>query len=250
MTPVAEVFQSSRIEPTLLGVWFVAMAALPIADRFGAAARVRTLSCAVLSQLVIVLYAYWSEFGFTTVAFLSVTIPTFGWIAEFVGTRTGLPFGPYVYTDRLQPQVRNVPLLIPAAWLMMLPVCWSLTAALVPRAGTVVRAAVAAFAFTAWDLFLDPLMVRWDYWRWRRGGRYQGIPWTNFLGWWLWSCVIGLATGAPVAGNDILSAIYIVTWALFSIGQLVLWRMPIAALAGGTAMGLFALPRTIALLLP
>ena len=182
MTPVAEVFQSSRIEPTLLGVWFVAMAALPIADRFGAAARVRTLSCAVLSQLVIVLYAYWSEFGFTTVAFLSVTIPTFGWVAEFVGTRTGLPFGPYAYTDRLQPQVRNVPLLIPAAWLMMLPVCWSLTAALVPRAGTVVRAAVAAFAFTAWDLFLDPLMVRWDYWRWRRGGRYQGIPWTNFLG--------------------------------------------------------------------
>ena len=73
MIPVVGVFQPSRIESILFGVWFVTMAALPIADRFGATARVWTLSCAVLSQLVIVLYAYWSEFGFTTVVLLSVT---------------------------------------------------------------------------------------------------------------------------------------------------------------------------------
>lgn len=245
-----EALQPSQIELTLLIVWFVAMAALPIADRFSASARAWTLSAAVLCQLVIVLHAYWAEFGVSTVVLLLVGVPAFGWFAEFVGTRTGLPFGPYSYTDRLKPQVHNVPLLIPAAWLMMLPVCWSVSAALFPQAGTVVRAAVAALAFTAWDLYLDPIMVRWDYWRWRRRGRYQGIPWTNFFGWWLWSCVIGVVLGAPPAGSNVLSVIYIVTWALFLMGQLVLWRMPVAALVGGTAMGLFALPRGMALFLP
>ena len=44
-----------------------------------------------------------------------------GWTAEAIGSKTGFPFGAYHYTDRLQPQLLGVPLLIPLAWLMMLP---------------------------------------------------------------------------------------------------------------------------------
>jgi putative membrane protein len=45
-------------------------------------------------------------------------------------------------------------------------------------------------ALAAWDLFLDPQMTAEGYWRWARGGRYRGIPLSNFAGW--------LATGLGV----------------------------------------------------
>ena len=48
---------------------------------------------------------------------------------------------------------------------------------------------LAAGALTAWDVFLDPRMVREGYWTWPGGGRYEGVPASNFAGWF----VTGLA---------------------------------------------------------
>ena len=38
------------------------------------------------------------------------------------------------------------------------------------------RVPLAAGALTAWDVFLDPRMVREGYWSWPGGGRYEGVP--------------------------------------------------------------------------
>ncbi|MBK9747058.1 MAG: carotenoid biosynthesis protein [Chloroflexi bacterium] len=53
-------------------------------------------------------------------------IVALAWLTEFIGHTTGFPFGSYDYTPRLQPQVGGVPLLIPLAWLMMLPPAWAM----------------------------------------------------------------------------------------------------------------------------
>ncbi|MEO6570286.1 MAG: carotenoid biosynthesis protein [Ilumatobacteraceae bacterium] len=118
----------------------------------------------------------------TATSLVVVTVGT-GWI-ERLGCRTGLPFGWYRYTTALRPAVGGVPVVVPAAWFAMaLPARETAHAALGERSNPTRRILLGAVAMTAWDLFLDPQMVREGYWIWARAGRYRGIPASNFAGW-------------------------------------------------------------------
>jgi putative membrane protein len=157
-----------------------------------------------------------------------------------------VPFGKYHYTDVLQPQMLNVPLLIPLAWLMMLPPSWAVATQI---AGRYVdgrrfplhhRLAVAGFsglAITAWDLYLDPQMVAWGFWVWDQPGGYFGIPWINFFGWTLAGAIITLAASPHQVPLRPLLAVYTITWLLQAIGQGLFWSQPGPAFCGFLAMG-------------
>ncbi len=107
-------------------------------------------------------------------------------VVERVGTRTGLPFGRYAYTDALRPQIAHVPVIVPLAWFGMgLPSREAAHAALGPHSTPGRRIALGSAAMTAWDLFLDPQMVGEGYWAWVKRGVYRGIPLSNFAGWFL-----------------------------------------------------------------
>ena len=67
--------------------------------------------------------------------------------------------------------------------------------------GARARVALAAGALTAWDVFLDPRMAREGYWSWPGGGRYEGIPASNFLGWWVTGAGV-FAVWAVIDGDD------------------------------------------------
>jgi putative membrane protein len=104
---------------------------------------------------------------------------------------------------------------------------------------------LAAGALTAWDVFLDPRMARDGYWTWPGGGRYEGIPASNFAGWF----TVGLLVFAaweridPEPGDDEGAlGLYVWTWLGETFANAVLWRRPVTAAAGGAAMGAFALP--------
>ncbi len=70
----------------------------------------------------------------------------------------------------------------------MAPAAWSV-AGLLDRRGPR-RALLAAAALTAWDVALDPRMVRDGHWTWERGGRYEDVPLSNFGGWLLTGAVL------------------------------------------------------------
>lgn len=174
-----------------------------------------------------------------------VTAGALGFAAEIVGTQTGRPFGRYAYTDRLGPRVRGVPLLVFAAWSMMARPAWVTAGWLEPR--TPRRVVLAAGALTAWDVMLDPRMVRGGYWEWPGGGRYEGIPASNFAGWFATGLVVFVAYAAldrdPVdADDDAALALYLWICGGESFANAALWDAPITAAAGGTAMGAFAVP--------
>ncbi len=120
---------------------------------------------------------------------------------EALGAATGFPFGAYSYADTIPPQLAGVPLIIPAAWFMMLAPAWAVSDAILGRrlerrSGryALLHAALAGLAFTAWDLYLDPQMVARGLWAWEVSGGYFGIPWANFLGWWLSATLLTLVT--------------------------------------------------------
>lgn len=167
-----------------------------------------------------------------------------GLAAEHVGVRTGRPFGPYAYSGKLGPRVGGVPLLAAAAWAIMARPAWVVAGLIARRRAA--RVALAAGALTAWDVFLDPRMAREGYWTWPEGGRYEGVPASNFAGWWLtglgvfavWSL---LDEGDGYDGDGAL-ALYVWTWLGEAFANAVLWRRPLTAAAGTAAMGAFAVP--------
>lgn len=113
--------------------------------------------------------------------------------AELLGTSTGWPFGPYEYTDLLGPKILGlVPFTIPLSWFYMGFTSYLLssviTAALPTGFRTWVTLALGAWLLMAWDLALDPAMVRnqiFPFWQWYTHGLYFGMPLQNFAGWWL-----------------------------------------------------------------
>ncbi|MCB0196062.1 MAG: carotenoid biosynthesis protein [Anaerolineae bacterium] len=164
-----------------------------------------------------------------------IVVSTFG--VEAIGTATGFPFGFYHYTSTLQPQVAHVPLLIPLAWLMMLPVVWAVAHKIVGQSSGWRFVIVSATAMTAWDLFLDPQMVAWGLWVWDQPGGYFGIPWQNFVGWFLTAVLVTLLARPPQLSHNLLVAIYVTIWILETIGLLFFWGLPGPALVGSIAMG-------------
>ena len=171
-----------------------------------------------------------------------------GFAAELAGVATGRPFGHYSYSDKLGPRVAGVPLLAGAAWAMMARPAWTVAGHIDRR--NALRVPLAAAALTAWDVFLDPRMVREGYWSWPGGGRYEGVPASNFLGWLgtalvvftPWAALEQSRRGDEVGADDGALALYLWTWIGETVANVAVWRRPRIAVAGGAAMGLFALP--------
>jgi uncharacterized membrane protein len=168
-----------------------------------------------------------------------------GFAAELVGVATGRPFGHYHYSSRLGPRVRGVPLLAAAAWAMMARPAWVVASWLTRRRSR--RIVVAAGALTAWDVFLDPRMVREQYWSWPGGGRYEGVPASNFAGWMLTGLLVFGVYSRLERGRatDEALGLYVWTWLGEAFANAVLWERPRVAAAGSAAMGAFAMPALV-----
>jgi uncharacterized membrane protein len=170
--------------------------------------------------------------------------------AEVAGVATGKVFGTYAYGDGLGRKVAGVPLLAGAAWSLMARPAWAVAGLLTRRRAA--RAAAAAGALTAWDVFLDPRMVREGYWTWPGGGRYEGVPASNFAGWLLTGAGVFAAFALldgrddPARDGDGALALYAWTWMGETAANALLWRRPRVAAAGAVAMGAFAVPALVA----
>ena len=224
---------------TPIGLWTVEAGIFPFLASLG-----------VLAQLGATISALSLEWSARRILAIGAAVFALAWLVEFWGVMTGFPFGEYSYTPAMQPQIGGVPALIPLAWMMMLAPAWGVAQAILGGKQARLKgwywllfAALAGAAFTAWDLYLDPQMVAREMWAWKAAGgvTFFGIPWANYVGWWLTSSLITLLirpTRLPVLP---LLAIYAVTWIFQGIGLGVFWGLPGPALAGFVAMGFFTL---------
>jgi putative membrane protein len=173
-----------------------------------------------------------------------------GFATELAGIASGKPFGRYTYSSLLGRKVGGVPIAAASAWAMMARPAWVVAGLIAPRRPA--RVLVAAGALTAWDVFLDPRMAREGYWSWPGGGRYEGIPASNFAGWLATGagvfCVWALIDGDddPLHDGDGALALYVWTWVGELVANCFIWRRPRVALGGGLAMGAFAVPALLA----
>ena len=160
-----------------LGVWALSMIPTPL---FPAAFVL--LSYVSTSLLVLGTLGYALErYGFKALA-LFATAFGFGVAVEWLGKTTGIPFGTYDYTAP-GPAVFGVPLLVPLGWWAFTLIALSVTP---PR----FKLWLAPLALVAWDVGLDPLMVREGFWQFGNPGFYYGVPLSNFIGWYVSGVVL------------------------------------------------------------
>jgi putative membrane protein len=225
-------------------IWVVLMLSLPLVDWatqgavFPIIVTITTLAQAV--AVVAMLRLGWSGAR----VFETLMIVAIGtWLAEYAGSNWGLLFGAYDYSPLLQPQLAGVPLLIPLAWMMMLPAAWAVASKIVSPKRQIIFALVSALVFTAWDLYLDPQWVARGLWTWAEPGVYFGIPLSNFAGWLITSCVVTYLVNPSDLGDAQrpLAVVYTVVWMLQAIGLGVFWGQPGPALVGFLAMGAFSI---------
>ncbi|MBC8089968.1 MAG: carotenoid biosynthesis protein [Phycisphaerae bacterium] len=141
--------------------------------------------------------------------------------SELAGTSSGFPFGVYSYSSQLGYRIAGlVPFNIPTSWFYMLMASLAICGRLLPaRDDNKSRwwwAFVAALVLTAWDVSMDPAMVKTAHWLWNvpdlssRSAFEQfigtpfffGMPLTNWLGWFLTGIVVARVMLAVVPPRE------------------------------------------------
>ncbi|PSL43270.1 putative membrane protein [Salsuginibacillus halophilus] len=117
-------------------------------------------------------------------------------VIEAIGVQTGLFFGNYTYASDFGPGLIGVPITIGAAWVMVLstthaiakPFARQFQGRFVPFFIYIITGSLLAVGI---DLVIDPVAYEMKgYWLWDDGGTYYGVPFSNFLGWWILSLVL------------------------------------------------------------
>jgi len=126
-----------------------------------------------------------------------VVIMVFSITAEVFGVSTGLLFGDYDYNPDFGLVFFNVPFTIGTAWLMVIATTHALVSpwfshvksSVVKGFGYVLTASLFAVAI---DLVIDPVAFEVKtYWEWGgTDGFYYGIPFSNFVGWFIVAFVL------------------------------------------------------------
>jgi putative membrane protein len=185
--------------------------------------------------------------------------------SELAGTATGFPFGAYGYTDQLGYKIAGlVPFNIPTSWFYMLvaslAICGRTMTARDDNATKWWWSLIGGLVLTAWDVSMDPAMVKTRHWLWFGGDLsnasalqqfigtpfFFGMPLTNWLGWILTGVLVARAMLAivppsvwarQVSPSNLPLALYAVN-GLLPLAICFAQDMVLAGVLGTIAMGL------------
>lgn len=136
-----------------------------------------------IAAIIIILSSDWKQCIALCIAGL------IGFASEILGVFTSFPYGNYSYTSTIKPLLFGVPLVMIAAWLILIAYAQQLVLQLKLRGLTAIT--IGALIMVWVDLLIDPVAIGpMKFWVWNDSGWYYGIPFQNFLGWFLVSAVI------------------------------------------------------------
>ena len=134
-----------------------------------------------------------SRFGIKNLILLIGTGAVISLFYEALSIATGFPYSGYHYTEILGPKLMGFPIMVMLGYGILSYMFWTTAETLISQFNNKLRGAnivfvpvLAAFLFTSWDFAFDPIMATINKaYIWDLHGSYFGIPFQNFLGWYL-----------------------------------------------------------------
>lgn len=222
----------------------------------------------VLGALAALAWA-WGRIGLGRALALFAVASVVSLGAELLGTGTGFPFGDYKYTPLLGYRIAGlVPFPIPISWYYMILCCLAMLGRMATpddsNSGKWRWAAIAGWILLAWDVSMDPAMVKTSHWVWGSGQIFRdlgfpawavsfftkdifyGMPLSNWMGWYITGTLIARIMLQLVPPSEVVrvfttSRFPLVLYATNGIMPITLCvrdRMWWAAILGAIAMAL------------
>ncbi|AZH26235.1 bisanhydrobacterioruberin hydratase [Haloplanus aerogenes] len=151
-------------------------------------------------------------------------LAVYAYAIEFVGLRTGWPYGDFHYVIDLGPTVAGVPVGLPVFFLPLVCNAYLLCLLLLgDRARWArIRLPVVIATVVAMDLVLDPGAVALGFWTYPGSGPVYGVPLSNFAGWVLSATVTVLVLDAVLDRTALLDRLESCEFALDDLVSFVL----------------------------
>ena len=171
----------------------------------------------LLTGLIVLFYSYKSSSNNFLLWTAFTYIITF--ILEVIGVKTGLIFGDYYYGSTLGIKFFDVPLIIGFNWVFVILGSISISRLLTNNIFlSSVISALIAFIF---DLILEPIAIKLDYWSWSEGI----IPIQNYLAWFVIALISALGFNyLKVKVNSKISLHYLLVQFVFFVILLIFYR--------------------------
>jgi putative membrane protein len=120
--------------------------------------------------------------GWNRAALVLAMMGVFAVALETFAVKTGVPYGHFSYGPKIGWKVLDaVPWTVPFSWPPL--VLGALYLASTQTRRTAALIAVSTLFLLAFDGVLDAGAVSQAFWKYDAGGRYYGVPLSNFLGW-------------------------------------------------------------------
>ena len=119
---------------------------------------------------------------------------------EYIGINYGGPTGiRYYYNTNFRPQIFGLPILVWIFWVIFILTSYYLTNSIIinvfkknynefikDKLNFILLCFFDGFTTTTFDLFIDPVAVKFNLWRWENFEfAYFGVPIGNFIGWFI-----------------------------------------------------------------
>lgn len=131
----------------------------------------------LLTGLIVLFYSYKSSTNNFLLWAAFTYIITF--ILEVVGVKTGMIFGEYNYGSTLGIKLFDVPLIIGFNWVFV--ILGSIAISRLMTDNIFLSFIISAFIAFIFDLILEPIAIKLNYWSW-----YEGIiPIQNYIAWFV-----------------------------------------------------------------
>jgi putative membrane protein len=132
-------------------------------------------------QFVSLLLYLFLKYQYKSVVLVIPLLLMSGFALEYFGVKTSFPFGSYVYSETLQPQILNVPVAISLSWVVVVVSSFLIVSSLssLNSFSLIVYSALLVLAF---DIMLEPFASFINtFWIWNSAS----VPVQNYVSWFV-----------------------------------------------------------------
>jgi len=137
---------------------------------------------------------------------------------EVIGVKTGLVFGEYKYGETLGLKLFEVPLIIGFNWILV--ILGTISVAQLITQNVLANSLIAATISVVFDLVLEPIAIKLDYWQWSQ----NVIPIQNYIAWFFIAFISALLFSIlKVKMQSGLSKYYLLVQFIFFVSLLLFY---------------------------